>query len=163
MDCNKYKTAEIVYRNGLAYVSFDGGRHYVKSRYGQPGDILWLREFYAKAGDSFIYKADDVYSPRWLPPMLMPKRACRYWMEVVSLNVERLHDITEKEAMNEGAEKYLNMNSSLPQYKLRERNYRTGFAKIWFSIHGAESWNQNPWVLVVGFRLCPKPSAWRVV
>lgn len=98
------------------------------SPYGQPGDRLWVRETWGiydgegmpcncagipkelPAGYHVCYPADDDSGTvrevfRWLPSIHMPRWASRITLEVVSVRVERLQDISEADAMAEGVEK----------------------------------------------------------
>lgn len=83
----------------------------------QPGDILWVRETWAKISDwtnvdpdvgmrdGYIYKADwhdNAEHPKWRPSIHMPKEAARIFLLVKSVKTERLQDITEEDARAEG-------------------------------------------------------------
>jgi hypothetical protein len=89
------------------------------------GDILWVRETFARTGDNFhddwpghgefYYKADDPFSElepgsptkgifRWRPSIFMPREACRIRLEVTDVRVERLDTISEEDAIAEGIE-----------------------------------------------------------
>lgn len=100
----------------------------------------------------------------WTPSIHMPRWASRLTLEVTSVRVERLHDITEADARAEG------VDWSRPEpygekwdddrEDPREVGYppagasfaRDNFRRLWSSINGPESWEANPWVWVVGFR-----------
>lgn len=117
---------------------------HIKCRYGQPGDLLWVRETWI---DTFIpnttpaggiyYLADypNKGSLRWRPSIHMPKTAARIWLQVEEIRVERLHDISEEGAAREGC------------YTRRR------FEVIWEKINGKDSWKRNPWVWVVKFKV----------
>lgn len=103
-------------------------------------------------------------APPWRPSIHMPRWASRLTLEVTSVRVERLHDITEDDARAEG------VDWSRPEpygekwdddrEDPREVGYppagasfaRDNFRRLWSSINGPESWAANPWVWVVGFR-----------
>ncbi len=82
----------------------------------QVGDILWVRETWAKISDwtdvdpgagipdGYIYKADwdGEESPKWRPSRYMPKAAARIFLEVTSVRGERVQDITEEDVKKEG-------------------------------------------------------------
>lgn len=127
--------------------------------YGQPGDRLWVRETWRPAvitKDTIKcdYRADG-WSPectaRWKPSIHMPRWASRINLEIVSIRVERLNDISQKDAMAEGAP------PSHPTIDAVSREFgypdfsRSWFAQLWESINGQGSWNQNPWVWVIEF------------
>lgn len=80
------------------------------------------------------------------PSIHMPKAAARIWLQVVSVRVERLNDITEDDAKAEGVEKAYEV------YKENAR-YRLGFMRIWEKLNGKESLNANPWVWAVTFKV----------
>lgn len=118
--------------------------------YGKPGDRLWVRETWdgvrLDGGGALVsYRADGdkpvTDDGRWHPSIHMPRWASRITLEVVSVRVERLQEISEEDAMAEGV-------------ALAE-NYRgpvAHFASLWEQINGLGSWNANPWVWVVEFR-----------
>ena len=125
--------------------------------YGKPGDQLWVREScYVQAAPSegstgfILYKATDPDAPvgRWTPSIHMPRWASRINLEVVSVRVERLNDITEEDAIAEGVPlDYVGKNGltcTCKQYKCR-------YVHLWIDINGPGSWDANPWVWVVTF------------
>lgn len=130
----------------------------IKSPYGKPGDILWVREkftLWPKKGvvknDTYAFY-DQVVDPdnksvwKWKPSIHMPKAAARIWLEVTEVRVERLQDIDWREALKEGVE----INSMWPL--CIGEAYRA-FQSLWRSIKGLDSWELNPWVWVVSFKV----------
>lgn len=93
-----------------------GGRvvQHIKCPYGQPGDILWVRETWAAYGAFGVdgrkeYKADTGNANtscwlHWKPSIHMPKEAARLFLQVVSVRAERLQSITEEDAKAEGVQ-----------------------------------------------------------
>jgi hypothetical protein len=87
----------------------------------------------------------------WRPSIFMPRWASRITLEIVSVRVERLQDITEADAKAEGAE-------TLDRIELAEiadprQPCRCRFAWLWAKINGMDSWSINPWVWIVEFAL----------
>ena len=126
--------------------------HSLKCPYGQPGDVLWVRETWAYElfpEPHFAFKANaaDVY--RWRPSIHMPKEAARIWLKITNVRVERLHNITRGDAMQEGCP-FPNMADG--------QDHREWFSVLWKSINGFQSWNDNPWVWVVKFERIEKPA-----
>lgn len=169
---------------------FEHNADYVlaQSPYGIVGDILWVRETWfptrydfkellqsgitsLSKGNIIKYKADNDYDPikdcvgrSWKPSIFMPKEACRLFLEVTKVRVERLQDISERDAKCEGAKKGIlreGPNTQKGEFHLELNNhsdYKSGFQFIWQSINGKESWNQNPWVWVYDFKKVERPE-----
>ncbi len=187
----------------LAYMFTDkesGKVVFIKSPYGQPGDMLWARESqqwlegFAGSG-YYVFKADFTQQngaweqdikvdgkdrvervEKWRPSIHMPKEASRIWLPVEDVRVERLQDISEEDAIAEGVQenvcdpetadrcpsllcidgcsgkgqyyRYPVDFDDLPCYSARE-----SFQTLWHSINGRESWNANPWVWAVKFKV----------
>jgi hypothetical protein len=114
----------------------------------EKGDTLYLKETYAKQGDSYIYKADFNYAEleklqiKWLPSIFMPKDAARLFLKVTNVRKERLHDISERDLRAEG------INSTIGYYPLMLEM----FEELWNNIHGDNAWNENPLVFVIEFK-----------
>lgn len=141
----------------------------VRCPYGKPGDRLWVREAWSPdppIDDSWAstqwngcgrkvseipdrfhhphfcnYAASWLHSPiRWTPSIHMPRWASRITLEVTGVRVERLQDISERDACAEGIGSPITRDCKLPK-----------FVALWESIHGPGSWDANPWVWVVEF------------
>ena len=137
-----------------------------KCRYGQPGDRLWVRETWAKCchshGCSGIYfKTDDLKGAKiekWKPSIHMPRRISRITLEVINVRVERLQDISEDDAMAEGAHPFPFMDRMFdPETRKMVVDadfHRPRFKTLWDSINSKRGfgWDVNPWVWVIEFR-----------
>lgn len=124
--------------------------------YGQVGDILWVRETWQQDGDDFFYRADDYINiVGWKPSIHMPKKACRLKLEIVSLTVERLQDISEKDSACEGVLRYHDTEFYVRYGSENDwcANARASFAYLWESINGKQSWDANPWVWRIEFKV----------
>ena len=135
------------------------------------GDILYVRETWHKYtkrvgnGESchlaefYGYKAsiansEDANEP-WKPSIHMPKEAARIWLKVTDVKVERLQDITEAGAINEGCIDDI-------EYA-KGKSARNHFVDMWnrtikksdIDVYG---WDANPLVWVVEFERCKKPG-----
>jgi hypothetical protein len=95
------------------------------------------------------WKRDDaievIQHEKWRPSIHMPRWASRITLEIIDIRVERLHDISEADAMNEGA-------AALSHFNGYDMKYIHGFRSIWESTDGPTSWVQNPWVWVIEFK-----------
>lgn len=90
----------------------------IQCPYGKPGDILWVRETWQLLPSGFdeippeynyIYAASHQLSDectRWRPSIHMPRAACRLFLRVKNVRVERLQDISEEDAKAEGITSY---------------------------------------------------------
>ena len=123
-----------------------------KCPYGQPGDRLWVREAFhiCPHHEDYFYRADDEnlllkckVHTKWRPSIHMPRAASRIQLEITDIRVERLCDITDQDAIEEGVDR---TNTSLRGYATER------FKNLWQSINGPDSWEQNPWVWVVEFK-----------
>lgn len=103
----------------------------------------------------------DPYTPAWHKRLarFMPKEYARIWLEVTGLCVEKVRDITEEQAMLEGAMLGIfreGPNTLKKEYHLELNNharYREGFKYIWHQINGRESWDNNDWVFAISFKV----------
>ena len=136
----------------------------------QIGDVLWVREtFCPPLGygtiDHYIYKAsidlpkkNSRHDIKWKPSIFMPKAACRIKLLVKNIRVERLRDISENDAIEEGIEKvikgyvYHDLYRNYNKNKYNERlDPISSYITLWESVNGKDSWNINPWVFVIEF------------
>jgi len=140
---------------------------YLKCPYGQPGDVLWVRETWSpiefEDGTHFRYKASFVenncLNPKWRPSIFMPKEASRIKLKVTNIRVERLQDITGKDAVDEGIEYddelrgWINYNKYIPSDAFGGNNGSIrSYKSLWESINGKGSWEKNPFVWVIEFK-----------
>lgn len=128
----------------------------IRSWYGAPGDRLWVRETWrpmgvfdaystpklsAEFGESvtirsrLTFRADgDDGISKWRPAIHLPRWASRIELKIEGIRAERLQEISYGDSVAEGAAGPM------------------GFAELWQDIHGAHSWDRDPWVWVVTFR-----------
>jgi oligoribonuclease NrnB/cAMP/cGMP phosphodiesterase (DHH superfamily) len=141
----------------------DGIGHLVKCPYGQPGDRLWVRETWKPHPDPvnnalIIYKTTDGGcwpDLPWRPSIHMPRWASRILLEITGVRVERLQEISEKDAIAEGIER-INAGDhwAWRDYSGNRQALSPVFSyqSLWESINGPGSWAVNPWVWVLEFR-----------
>jgi hypothetical protein len=142
----------------------------VKCPYGRPGDRLWVREtWHNQAPETLVrYKAsgDDLHElKKWKPSIHMPRWASRITLEVKSVRVERVQDISEADAraegivggMSESGSSGWGNNEGMPEvYKAK-----WGFKALWNTMRADTefSWERNPWVWVIEFNRWASPKA----
>lgn len=158
----KTQTRRVIKRHPL----IDGGftdtyikmpANYVASdcKYGVPGDFLWVRETWSSDdGKTAWYRADgETYnagSP-WKPSIHMPRWASRLTLCIADVRVERLQEISEEDAQAEGVESPAYPLADGGRMAYDDGQWADGFAALWESIHGTNSWQENPWVWVIKF------------
>lgn len=106
-------------------------------------------------------------NPKWKPSIHMPKDAARIWLEIEEISIERLQTISEDDAVVEGLNHFKDMNNKLLSDDVRTVLYQdyqsvegmgfespiNSFTSLWKSINGSESWEQNPFVWVIQFKV----------
>jgi len=156
--------------------------------YGQPGDILWVRETWRKSNfpgseGEIEFKANMINPSAiwnqniWKPSIHMPKDAARIWLQITSIKPERLHDISDEDIKNEGVRIPVNgIGTGRVLLALGEKNTAIDFlpkgclapdapkltqshllhafwAELWCKINGRESYDKNPWVWAIRFKV----------
>ena len=172
----------------------DGCHPSFKSPYGKVGDVLWVRETFTENGLGYYrYKADfskvdchgipidgtfkssqvpPKYRSKWRPSLFMPKAACRIFLEITDIRVERLQDISKEDAINEGIDSWI--DHRFKSEPVRYASYCdfdnpkdpalytscpiNSFETLWQSINGKDSWEKNPFVWVISFKRIEKPD-----
>lgn len=122
----------------------------------QPGDRLWVREVWkpVHSGDpsrGARYQADvDRDQTIWRTPIHMPRWASRLTLTVTATKIERLQDISEKDALAEGIhwDPLAGMYNCSGEWR---SNIVPGFRALWESLHGAGAWDRNPDVVALTF------------
>jgi hypothetical protein len=140
----------------------DGGKVYINTTppacpYGQPGELLWIRETFAKRyadaerdpSDGIMYRADGgcIIEPRWTPGIHMPRWATRLSIRITGVRVQRLQEITNADIQAEGTP------DLHPLGGLHGAQWRERFRSLWDSINAKRgySWEGNPWVWAISF------------
>ena len=139
-----------------------------------PGDRLWVRENCATWGDhEAIYRADDAveyglavsdgkFGAKWKarPSIHMPRWASRLTLIITDVRVQRLHAISEADAIAEGIQRLI--GSKGPNYFTREISGKWSgsfnaptaaevYSDLWNSLHGPGAWDRNDWVAAITF------------
>jgi hypothetical protein len=152
---------------------------YFKCPY-KPGDVLWVRETWCTHEDmadvfenqlrpGYYYKANEIGKEwvndreivKWRPSIFMPRKAARIFLRVLNVRVERLQDITPKDAWDEGCR----IGNSFPWEEhipeLQQQCRDILFIPLWDNLNAKRGygWDKNPWVWVISFERCEKPEA----
>lgn len=138
------------------------------------GDRLWVREAWrtlhtsdclaprhlAEDPSKVTFEADSHRrNPLWAfgklrPGMFMPRWASRLTLHVTDLRVQRLQEISEADARDEGVECD---SDGWRDYMMPTTqccgSARNSFATLWDSLNAERApWSSNPWVVAVTFR-----------
>ena len=139
--------------------------------YGQVGDRLWVRETHLPKASGTIYRADfSEFEAAGLggmygggkPSIFCKREHSRITLEIISVRVERLQDISYEDALAEGVSDLTAMlrdeckppdgesgNDCARRLHWPQRLYE----QLWESINGAGSWDVNPWVWCIEFKV----------
>jgi hypothetical protein len=165
--------------NGLSPYGYAGDFLWVKEEHYAYG--TWFTEGYTKTGRRkwrFHDRADNDHPicffdnkpervNRYQSGMLgyhkrnslfLPKKFSRIWLKVISVRVERLQDISERDAKAEGVTLAA---SPLALGEDGTDTYRDAFFRLWNHINADRGYGlaTNPWVWVVEFERTEKPQA----
>ena len=129
----------------------------------KPGDILWVRETWGKdENGEYVYRTnygtteDDSFPPsmfKWKPSIHMPREAARIFLRVTNVRVERLQEITPKDAWEEGCRigNFFPWEKHIPELQQQCRDIL--FKSLWDGLNAKRGygWDINPWVWVYEF------------
>lgn len=106
-----------------------------------------LNDTWAHLSHAENYGIDNCAADRRMrSSRFMPRWASRITLEITSVRVERLQDISDQDCMAEGITDMvfpMRNGLSIP---------RNSYADLWESINGPGSWDKNPLVWVIEFR-----------
>lgn len=119
------------------------------------------------------YIADGAPAPieawRWknsaLPAIHMPRNVCRLELLLQAIRVERLHEISEADAIAEGTTCWVcggrvdGLSENDCECFHTKAAARPSYEVLWRSLHGEESWSQNPLVWVLTFTVAQRVMA----
>ena len=196
MKTDKYGTRLIEIQKdeeGVTFGKHEDGSTWRKLRaYVEPkpaykhGDILYVRETwrpvkYKKPScavpidfkeDDYAYFADGIVradgkKDKWRPSIHMPKEAARIFLRVTNVRLERLKDISERDAISEGFDeepiKDRNTNINfMCSVDCLQGSARGKFALLWNTTVKPDTkdiygWDANPWVWVYTFERIDNP------
>jgi len=148
--------------NGVTYRPLGSDQqHSWRCPYGQPGNLLYVKEAWAQRLDRDHLNGTELYESgvreawywadgpgkccrtgcagaagRYRHARFMPRWASRLTLRITDVRVEQLQDISDEDAIAEG------LMTPSPVVAYRD---------LWKSIHGPGSWDANPWVWVLAF------------
>ena len=99
-----------------------------------------------------VYRADEKYPDagyyNWKPSIFMPRLASRILLEITDIRVERVKDISEKDAQAEGI-------TTAWHGGAKEKTYIGEYSILWDEINraGGNGWEKNPFVWCISFQV----------
>ena len=153
----------------------------LKCPYGKPSDVLWVRETWLTYphpitykmmregadtwpmidGEPISYAADEdgqLLSLGWVkkPSIHMKRKHSRINLEVTDIRLERLQDMSDQDALDEGIVETNDMfEVSFGKCVLKSDGATAldAFRLLWNDINWKKHpWSSNPWVWVVSFK-----------
>jgi len=151
--------------------------------YGAPGDLLWVREslgrrpasflgieatngvenaFYTADGEGVVNEHEFDVCPWWngktRSSIHMPRWASRLTLEITDVRVERLQAISEADAIAEGIQRWPDGRFAEDDHdpdpnRLAATSAVVAYELLWTDINGPDSWDANPWVWALTFRV----------
>jgi len=90
---------------------------------------------------------------RWRSPIHMPRWASRLTLEITDVRVQRLQDISEADAKDEGVTAGVCTHPDCSPGSCADSRYRPAFLLGWDRLNGKRApWSSNPWVYALTFR-----------
>lgn len=135
--------------------------------------LMWCMDGRRVAADTYSWNWGKL---RWRPSIHMPRWASRLTLEITDVRVERLQEISEKDAQAEGAGidwERVDSGRSVAESDYpcvacsgdprgiaelchpigRGKPWRCVFANLWDAINGKRApWAENPWIWAMTFR-----------
>lgn len=175
--CWKEHTFENLWDEGIR--ESDRARLAALNPHGVAGDRLWVRETWqawrqtnveydewevegdqGRIRDSRIeYASTSESTGPWRSPIHMPRWASRITLEITEVRVQRLQDLSEKDAWAEGID---DVDGLIDDASIRRAARAAGcshedakatFGALWDEINGKRApWASNPWVWAITFR-----------
>ena len=124
--------------------------HAIEAHINDNARIVYRADGYARwfddvpVGDPFYLPSD--YKAKWRPSIHMPRWASRINLDIASLRLERLQNISDDDVMAEGA------SGTAPEDTFDSP--REEFAHLWDSINSKRGygWESNPFVWAVEWK-----------
>ena len=197
IDRKKTQTRRVIKNHPLVHAGFSDDfiklpENYVADDcpYGKVGDRLWVRETWGvnlrmvgnTPHEQVCFRATNpkavdnqwLKNPvKWKPSIHLKKCLARIELEIIDLRVERLMELSDQDAINEGLSK-VSKDGKLYKYGIPDQDGLPGtdnhgwewqdwcvdpveaFKRLWDSINGkheTKCWDANPWVWVIDFKV----------
>jgi hypothetical protein len=151
------------------------GEWFVKTRY-KKGEILFLKEPYCFRGVESLIQTTPIYkyfnetenagkNLQWNNKMFVGAKYARYYIEILDVQIEPLHDITEEACIKEGIIQVTKDDKVFKYCVYDKGDYssvpwsdmpytaKEAYQWLWDKINKKKApWSLNPWVIVYKFK-----------
>ena len=120
-------------------------------QWNDEGNSIPMKTWFRATDTGLTWSDDDGWETNvpWKPAIHMPKALARIWLEITGVRLERLQEISEADALAEGARFEL---ASIDSVRIgATASFLSGFRNIWESTGG--DWDANPWVWAIDFKV----------
>lgn len=137
-----------------------------------PGEVFYAREAWCDrtgfdASPKLFFRADnehqafesDAFKVRWRSPLHLRAEDARFHFRCTAVRVERLNDISEEDANAEGVTVAPDACVAAVVAGEPWTPAKMEFWALWKLLHGAMSWDANPWVWVYTFEQITREEA----
>lgn len=138
---------------------------HVKFPLGKVGDFLYIKESYTEViPGHFLLRSETDYPElhKWKSSRFMPKSIAKNWVQIKYIGVERLSEISEEQALEEGVTKAFTFNQWMVPGNGPHGNHlalagspEAAFFDLFSKLYGTNIIEIDPWVWVVGFEYVP--------
>lgn len=101
-----------------------------------PGEIVYRSTYI----DDYRGLAPERWIVNWKSPLHLREQDARIFRQIINIKAEKLQDISEEDAQNEGVEFYCEIDGI---------THREAFKRCIIDIYGPKIWDTNPWVWVM--------------
>lgn len=147
--CTKFFKGDRLYVREAHYITDDGDSGYAAFAEDQEGVAAHFAEMQTLMAS--YPNIDWSKHLRLRPSIHMPRWASRLTLIVTDVRVQRLHEISEADAVAEGIDRHGDRFSGYGKASDQWMGAIDSFASLWISIHGTEAWDANPWVCAITF------------
>lgn len=114
---------------------------------GNPHDVLLVVEpwMITSSGKVEYRSLNESAGVMWRSPITMPRELSRISLEILQIRLQRLQEISEQDAMNDGIDKDCPIGH-MPTYLAAPYSYA-------LSLKWQKEWEANPWMWIVEFKM----------
>jgi len=164
-DPDQWNVTDLIFpesKQDKAWAIFSNGKETkkVKCPYGTISTPLWIKTAWCVMDGELFYKGLNTHPEylTWKSSLFLKKAKATIWVQINEIRLERLCNISQESAKNEGIEYQSRVNDKpiFKDYLTNEftwRNPINSFESLIEKINGLETTYLNPWVWVLKFKV----------